>query len=79
MSNVSSLLQNFHIPVKVVPNTLQTKKGPKTSFQVACFVEFFDKLFSFMIWHKLANNQIWPVYVILQNFITILCISEVIQ
>ena len=62
-----------------MPNTLQTKKGPKTSFQVACFVEFFDKLFAFMIWHKLANNQIWPVYVILQNFITTLCISEVIQ
>ena len=33
-------------------------KGLETSFQVAVFAEFFDKIFSFVIWHKLAKFQL---------------------
>ena len=42
---MSSLLQKFHFPTGVVVNILETQKGPGTSFQVAVFMEFFDKVF----------------------------------
>ena len=50
-------------------------KGPLTKFKAAEFVEFFDKNFSFIIWHKLAKfyyqtmftSQViqWNVYLVL--------------
>ena len=47
MSNISSLLQKFHFSIEVVLNSLQIQKGLGTSYQMAGFVEFFDKFFSF--------------------------------
>ena len=49
ISSVSSLLQKFHFPLEVVLNSLQTQEGLGTSFQVTVLVEFFDKIFSFVI------------------------------
>ena len=53
--NTSSLLQNFLFSNKGCFYFFSDLKGPGTSFQVAVFVEFFDKTFSFVIWHKLAK------------------------
>ena len=57
MSNISSLLQKFHFSIEVVLNSLQIQKGLGTSYQMAGFVEFFDKFFSFEMWHELAKFQ----------------------
>ena len=43
------MLQKFHFPTEVVLNSLQTQKD------VAVFVVFFNKIFSFVICHKLAK------------------------
>ena len=48
--------------MEVMSNSLQTQKGPGTSFQVAVFVEFFDEFFAFVIWHKLANFLLQIVF-----------------
>ena len=53
---LSSLLQKFHFSIEVVLNFLQIQKGPETSYQVACFVEFFDNFFFFFL--KCDMN--WP-------------------
>ena len=52
ISNVSCLLQKFHFPIEVVLNSLQ----------VAVLVEFFNKIFSFVIWHKLAKYHYEAVF-----------------
>ena len=51
------MLQKLHFPIKTVINSLQTQKGPETSFQDSVFAEFFDKIFSFIIRHKLAKSH----------------------
>ena len=40
-----SLLQKFHFPVEVVLNSLQTQKGPRTSFLVAGFADLENLIF----------------------------------
>ena len=49
------MLQKFHFPIEVVLNSLQTLKGPGTSFQAAVFIEFFHEVFSFVMGLKLAK------------------------
>ena len=34
---------------------LQTQKGPELVFRPQFSVKIFDEIFSFVIWHKLAN------------------------
>ena len=41
--------------IEVVLNFFANTKGSGTSFQIAVFVEFFRKVFSFAMWHKLAE------------------------
>ena len=49
MSNISSLLQNFHFPIVVVLNSLQTKKDLELVFRPQFLVEFLNEIFPFVI------------------------------
>ena len=55
ISNISRLLRKCHFPIQVVLNLFANTKGSGTSFQVAIFVELYDRFFSFVIWHKLTK------------------------
>ena len=55
ISNISTLLQKSHFATEVVLNFFANTRRPRNSFQVAVFVEFFEKTFSFVISHKLAK------------------------
>ena len=45
ISNISGLLQKFHFPVEVVPNSLQTQKGLELVFRPQFWYNFLMKFF----------------------------------
>ena len=55
--NYQNLFKSAHRSTQIPFNRgfFENQKGPGTSFQTIFFIEFFDKQFSFVMFHKLAE------------------------
>ena len=54
-TNLKQLASKVSFPNRSCAQFFGNTKGTGTSFQAAVFVEFFDEIFSFVVWHKLAE------------------------
>ena len=56
LSHIRSLLKKTPFSNRGCTQFFASIKGPGTSFQVAVFIEFFDKTFPFVLWPNFINK-----------------------